>query len=391
MRSVTRPSLVIKISPCEFLSKRPIGKTPGWFLNFTAWVSISTGLWYAKYTRPSEIFLTAGRSTSTRSASFTFWKMLKRPIFVLAPLANVTDAAFRFIIAKYGKPDVMWTEFVSCDGLVSAGKEKLVIDLKYTEGERPIVAQFFGSKPENFYKCAVLARELEFDGIDINMGCPDRAVEKQGAGAALCKNPKLAAELIQAAKEGAESAGGRMPVSAKIRLGYNKDELDNWLPKLLEAEPAVITLHARTRKEMSLVPAHCDRIADAVKIRKDLESQTLIFGNGDVKDRHEAELRVRETGCDGVMIGRGIFGNQWLFSSKRDYKSVPLEEKLAVMLEHTFLFEKIFKGVKNFDLMKKHYKAYATGFDGAKELRVMLMAARNVKEVQNIVELQLAR
>jgi len=120
-----------------------------------------------------------------------FWKMLKRPIFVLAPLANVTDAAFRFIIAKYGKPDVMWTEFVSCDGLVSAGKEKLVIDLKYTEGERPIVAQFFGSKPENFYKCAVLARELEFDGIDINMGCPDRAVEKQGAGAALCKNPKL--------------------------------------------------------------------------------------------------------------------------------------------------------------------------------------------------------
>ncbi|OGE76779.1 MAG: hypothetical protein A3C85_03455 [Candidatus Doudnabacteria bacterium RIFCSPHIGHO2_02_FULL_48_21] len=320
-----------------------------------------------------------------------FWKMLKRPIFVLAPLANVTDAAFRFIIAKYGKPDVMWTEFVSCDGLVSAGKEKLVIDLKYTEGERPIVAQFFGSKPENFYKCAVLARELEFDGIDINMGCPDRAVEKQGAGAALCKNPKLAAELIQAAKEGAESAGGRMPVSAKIRLGYNKDELDNWLPKLLEAEPAVITLHARTRKEMSLVPAHWDRIADAVKIRNDLESQTLIFGNGDVKDRHEAELRVRETGCDGVMIGRGIFGNPWLFSSKRDYKSVPLEEKLAVMLEHTFLFEKIFKGVKNFDLMKKHYKAYVTGFDGAKELRVMLMAARNVKEVQNIVELQLAR
>src|SRR3989344_1476179 len=268
-----------------------------------------------------------------------FWKMLKRPIFVLAPLANVTDAAFRFIIAKYGKPDVMWTEFVSCDGLVSAGKEKLVIDLKYTEWERPIVAQFFGSKPENFYK----------------------------------------------------SAGGRMPVSAKIRLGYNKDELDNWLPKLLEAEPAVITLHARTRKEMSLVPAHWDRIADAVKIRNDLESQTLIFGNGDVKDRHEAELRVRETGCDGVMIGRGIFGNPWLFSSKRDYKSVPLEEKLAVMLEHTFLFEKIFNGVKNFDLMKKHYKAYATGFDGAKELRVMLMAARNVKEVQNIVELQLAR
>ncbi len=138
-----------------------------------------------------------------------FWKKLKKPIMVLAPMANVTDAAFRQIIAKYGKPDVMYTEFVACDGLMSAGQKKLLVDFMYTEAERPIVAQIFGSKPENFYKTALLIQELGFDGIDINMGCPDRNVEKQGAGACLMKNPQLAQEIIRATKRGA----GKLPVS----------------------------------------------------------------------------------------------------------------------------------------------------------------------------------
>lgn len=313
-----------------------------------------------------------------------FWQQLKKPIFVLAPMANVTDAVFRYIIAKYGKPDVFWTEFVSCDGLVSKGRDRLLWDFKFTKGERPIVAQIFGSKPENFLRVAEMCQELGFDGIDINMGCPDRSVEKQCAGAALMKTPKLAVEIIEATKRGA----GPLPVSVKTRTGYNKENLAEWLPYLLSAQPAAITIHGRTRKEMSLVPAHWDIIARAVEMARKYdpsENRTLILGNGDVQDLEQAHQKVREFGVDGVMIGRGIFGNPWLFNPKGGPKSV--EEKLAVMLEHTFLFEKVYGGerVKGFDTMKKHYKAYVSGFDGAKELRVELMATKTAQEAADIV------
>src|SRR3989338_10753194 len=124
-----------------------------------------------------------------------FWQKLKRPIFCLAPMANVTDCACREIIAKHGKPDIFWTEFVSADGLAHPKAErKLLIDLKFSKKEKPIVAQIFGAKPENIKFASALCKKLGFDGIDINMGCPDRSVEKQGAGAALIKNPKLARE-----------------------------------------------------------------------------------------------------------------------------------------------------------------------------------------------------
>ena len=301
---------------------------------------------------------------------------------VLAPMANVTDAAFRQIIAKYGKPDVMFTEFVACDGLVSAGRDKLLVDFMYTESQRPIVAQIFGSKPENFYKTALLIQELGFDGIDINMGCPDRNVEKQGAGACLMKNPKLAQEIIRETKRGA----GKLPVSVKTRIGYNKNSLSEWLPALLETEPAAIILHARTRKEMSSVPADWGTIADAVRIRDEYKSKTLILGNGDVQDLADAEEKIQATGADGVMIGRGIFGNPWLFNRKIDYAKMPVAEKLRVMVEHTYLFEKVLGEHKNFAIMKKHYKAYVNGFDGAKELRVKLMeGAETAADVERIV------
>jgi len=301
---------------------------------------------------------------------------------VLAPMANVTDAAFRPIIAKYGKPDVMFTEFVACDGLVSAGQKKLLVDFMYTEAERPIVAQIFGSKPENFYKTALLIQELGFDGIDINMGCPDKNVEKQGAGACLMKNPKLAQEIIRETMRGA----GKLPVSVKTRIGYNKNDLAQWLPALLETKPAAITIHARTRKEMSLVPANWDTIADAVRIRDEHKSETLIIGNGDVKDLADAEEKIKATGADGVMIGRGIFGNPWLFNRGVDYTKITVKEKLQVMIEHTYLFEKVLGEHKNFDIMKKHYKAYVNGFDGAKELRVKLMeGAKTAADVERIV------
>ncbi len=317
-----------------------------------------------------------------------FWKELKKPIMALAPMADVTDSVFRKIIAKYGKPDVMWTEFVSCDGLCSKGRDNLLMDLKFDKSERPIVAQFFGSTPKHFYECACLARELGFNGIDINMGCPQKNVVMQGAGIGLIRTPDLAQEVVSETKRGA----GGLPVSIKTRIGDTKNTVSEWLPRLLETEPAAITIHARTRKEMSKVPARWDVIAEAVSIAKthDLSrSKTLIIGNGDVETLEEAEERVRETGVDGVMIGRGIFGNPWLFN--REVKEISVMERLRVMIEHTELFEKTFydkKGerwLKNFDIMKKHYKAYIHGFDGAKELRMVCMKAKNTKEVKDII------
>lgn len=314
-----------------------------------------------------------------------FWETLPKPFFVLAPLANVTDAAFRRVIAKYSKPagpHVFYTEFVSADGLVRAneeGKAKLMHDLVFSKAERPIVAQFFSATPAHMEQAAALARELGFDGIDINMGCPDRTIEKQGAGAKLILNPTLARELVAAAKRGA----GALPVSVKTRLGYNKDILDEWLPEILKAEPAVLTLHARTRKEMSKVAAHWDRVKRAVEIRNEIGSKTLIVGNGDVRDLADARTKAKESGADGVMLGRAIFGTPWLFD---EAKNMSTTERLRVAVEHTKLFEELLGDIKNFAIMKKHFKAYVEGFAGAKELRVELMEAENAKEVEQKIE-----
>jgi nifR3 family TIM-barrel protein len=306
-----------------------------------------------------------------------FWGEIKKPVFVLAPMADVTDAAFRRVIAKCGKPDVTWTEFVSADGLCSVGRPKLLPDLRFTEEERPIVAQLFSSTPTKMEEAARLCAELGFDGIDINMGCPDKTIEKQGAGAAMIKNPEGAKEIIRAAKRGA----GKLPVSVKTRVGYNKNEIDTWILALLEEDIALLTLHARTRKEMSKVPAHWGDVKRVVALRNSMGKETLIFGNGDVKNLQDARARVEETGCDGVMIGRGIFGNPWLFAEKHP----TLKEKLMVMVEHTKLFEELMQGVKSFALMKKHYKAYVEGFPGAHELRTTLMEAENASDVETIV------
>ncbi len=314
-----------------------------------------------------------------------FWTTLPRPFFVMAPLANVTDASFRRLIARYSRPqgpDVMYTEFVSADGLAYAtkeGKEKLLRDLVFSDTERPIVAQFFTSSPETMEKAASLAQELGFDGVDINMGCPDRSVEGQGAGAKLILNPVLASELVAAAKRGAPT----LPVSVKTRLGYNTDILEEWLPSILEAEPAALILHARTRKEMSKVPARWERVARAVEIRNELKSSSLIVGNGDVQNMEDARARVMQSGADGAMLGRAIFGTPWLFGSTLQ---TSLEARLRIAVEHTKLFEELLGDIKNFALMKKHFKAYVEGFPGARELRMQLMDTSNAQEVEQLIE-----
>jgi nifR3 family TIM-barrel protein len=333
-----------------------------------------------------------------------FWTQLNKPIFVLAPMADVTDYAFRTIINKYGKPDVLWTEFVSADGLAHPkAREKLLIDLKFDPSEHPIVAQIFGSNTENIKSASALCMELGFDGIDINMGCPDKSIEKQGAGSGMIKNIESAKAVIQAAKDGAPG----IPISVKTRIGYNKNEIDTWIREILKQDIAVLTVHLRTRKEMSLVPAHWELMESIVKLRDEVAPNTLILGNGDATDLVDAKKKVLETGCDGVMLGRAIFGNPWLFdrsvinqefsqvlgspSSQPDHDKIlinsapSLPEKLKVMLEHTKLFEEVLGGHKNLAIMKKHYKAYVHGFDGAKELRVKLMEAKDYAEIENIV------
>jgi nifR3 family TIM-barrel protein len=342
-----------------------------------------------------------------------FWLELKRPILCLAPMADVTDAAFRYIIAKYSNPlqdahggdsveaqlvqnFVMWTEFVSADGLVRApeeGKRKLLKDLEYDEIERPIVAQLFTSKPEMMEQAAKMVLDLGFDGLDINMGCPDKNVEKQGAGAALMKNPKLAREIIRAAKRGVQD---KIPVSVKTRLGYNKDELDppagGWLPELLAEEPAAITIHARTRKDMSKVPARWERIKAAVAIRDSIspspasrrgQGEVLIFGNGDIEDVADALRKCEETGADGAMLGRAIFGTPWLFSNSHELEN---KEKVEILAEHIKLFDEKFNPpagrIKSFAVMKKHFKAYLP-FD--KELKDNMLQTNSAEEALSVL------
>lgn len=313
----------------------------------------------------------------------SFWNELRKPCFVMAPMADVTDAAFRALVAKHGKPDVFWTEFVSADGLyhtreiqkMKDEENPLMRDLLKSPGEHSIVAQIFSSQPEMIAYATKLVAELGFDGVDLNMGCPDRSIEKQGCGSAMIKTPEVARAVIRAAK-GASS----LPVSVKTRVGYAKESLDEWLPVILEEAPAVITLHLRTRKEMSLVPADWELMKKAVEIRNRINPEVILIGNGDVTSIEQGRRLVLESGCDGAMIGRGMFGNPWVFAGRKP-EDTPLPEKLAALIELAHDFEKI-TPPKSFAILKKHIKAFATGFDGAAHLRARLMETTSAAELE---------
>jgi nifR3 family TIM-barrel protein len=318
----------------------------------------------------------------------SFWKSLPKAFFVLAPMADVTDPAYRSLIAATGKPDVTWTEFVSADGLYHTREKKkmldaenpLMRDLQFGEAEHPIVAQLFGSNPETMAYAAALCRDLGFDGIDINMGCPDRSIEKQKSGAGMIKVPQNAVSIIAAAK----TAG--LPVSVKTRIGYSKETIDEWLGLLLDQNIAALTVHLRTRSEMSQVPAHWDLMPRIVALRNERAPQTLLFGNGDVTSVSHARTLVEETGCDGVMLGRAIFGNPWIFKNARggeDYHATP-DEKIGALRDLAREFTAL-KPAKSFHILKKHIKAFITGFDGASELRAALNAAEDVIQLDAIL------
>ena len=312
-------------------------------------------------------------------------KVFKKGVFFcLAPMSDVTDIAFRQIITKYSKhgkagggPDVFWTEFVSADGIASTeGRKKLLPIFKFSKGEKPIIAQIFGAKPENIKTACKIISKFGFDGIDINMGCPDRAILKQGAGSALINTPKLACEIIRAAKAGAP----KLPISVKTRIGYNVIEYKKWLPKILAENISALTIHLRTKKEMSDVPAHFELAKDIVKVVRAHDKKVALIVNGDIQSLEEGRKLAKNSGFDGVMIGRAIFGNPWFFDSKIKYENISVEQKLKVLVEHTKLYEKLLPH-RNFANMKKHFKAYINGFDRAKELRNELMKTNNSKEV----------
>lgn len=311
-----------------------------------------------------------------------FWHTLPTPFFALAPMEDVTDVAFRRIIAEKGAPHVTWTEFTSADGIMLAkeqGKRKLLKKLEFHESERPIVAQLFSSNEDHLEAVARLCEERGFDGVDINMGCPDKKVEKQGCGSALIKDPERAVRLIRAAKRGAKN----IPVSVKTRAGYKSDdELDAWVTTLLKEDIAALTLHARTRKDLSLVPARWELVKRAVALRDALAPQTKILGNGDALSIADARDKAAFSGADGVMLGRAIFGNPWLFS---EHIATP-RERVEGLIRHLELFQELLSGITHFAVMKKHFKAYISGWDHAKELRVHLMETESVEEAIAILK-----
>ena len=326
----------------------------------------------------------------------SFWQNLKKPLFVLAPMADVTDAAYRKLIAETAMPDVMWTEFVSADGLYHTRELKkmpdsenpLMRDLLYSKAEHPIVAQLFTSKPEMMEYAAKLCAELGFDGVDINMGCPDKSIEKQGSGAAMIRTPEVAKEIYEAACRGAASGSRNLsnpiPVTIKTRIGYNNESIDEWIPALLELKLPALSVHLRTRKEMSKVPAHWELMPKIIELRNKISPNTLIIGNGDVMNLDEAKQKIEESGADGIMLGRAIFGNPWLFSGRK-IEDISMSERLNALATLSHVFEQI-TPPKSFSIIKKHIKSFVSGFDGAAELRAQLFEAENADQVSQIVQ-----
>lgn len=314
------------------------------------------------------------------------WQNLKQPFWCLAPMEGVTDTVFRQIIAQIGKPDVFFTEFTSVDGLFSKGYAFVKDRLEYGEEEKPLIAQIWGLEPESFYKGAKMMVEKGFDGIDINMGCPDKAVIKSGACSALINNKLLVSKIIKATKEG---SGDKLPVSIKIRTGFAMPDTKNWVRFILDHGVDALTIHGRTTKQLSKVPADWGEIKKAVQVRDELMVNTVIIGNGDVSNINEAREKAALFGVEGVMFGRAIFKDPWLFNSVKNIQTVSKQEKIEVLYKHVMLFSETWGESKSFQTLKKFVKVYIDGFRGAKLLRIALMETESYEEFMDILDKQL--
>ncbi|MFP4369685.1 MAG: tRNA dihydrouridine synthase [Candidatus Kapaibacterium sp.] len=320
-----------------------------------------------------------------------FWNDISKPVYSLAPMEDVTDTVFREIVLGISDPDylhVLFAEFTSTDGLChEVGREKVSHRLHVNESERKLlkekgvklVAQIWGSDPEKYSRSVkLICEEMDFDGIDINMGCPVRKIVKSGACSDLIRTPDLAKEIIQAATEAAD-----IPVSVKTRTGINEHITEEWIGQLLDMKPPAITLHARTQKMMSDKPADWQQLGKAVRLRDQINPDTLIIGNGDIFSFDDSIRMIHEQGVDGIMIGRGIFKDPWIFNP--DNPQPGPAERLGILLKQAELYEKTWRGIKNFNILKRFFKIYTSGFYNASDIRNELMQAKNAVEVREII------
>ena len=363
-----------------------------------------------------------------------FWANLPQPIIGLAPMDGVTDAAFRLIVAQQGRADISFTEFTSV-GDICRGPDRMLSSLLYHECERPAVAQLYGKDPDLFYQAAHIVCELGFDGLDVNMGCPSKNVASSGSGAGLIRTPDVAHAILRAARQGvADWANGQslvdagikvartqfiqsmnvgragvpvvprrlLPVSVKTRLGYDSVIVERWISHLLEEQPAAITVHGRTLEQMYRGQADWDAIARAVQVAEG--TGTWLLGNGDVQSMQDVIRRVRDTGVQGVLVGRGALGSPWFFQRNDTARAlargeddlepqqgasisvqVEIEKRFGVMMEHARHFEAIF-AVSHFPRMRKHLGWYCKGFPHAASLRASMVRASSVLDVRGILE-----
>jgi nifR3 family TIM-barrel protein len=320
-----------------------------------------------------------------------FWKELNQPIMALAPMEDVTDTAFRELVMRISQPGrlhILYTEFTSTDGLChETGRENVIKRFKISESERywlnrtntRIVAQIWGTDPEKFRKAAAfITREMDFDGIDINMGCPVKKIIKTGACSALIGQPALAKEIVYATKEGTP-----LPVSVKTRTGLKEHQTETWMRHLLETRPAAIILHGRTQKNETEVPADWNQLGIAAQVRNALHPEIPLLGNGDLQSLEEAREKIKQYGIEGAMVGRGIFWNPWFFNPGHQ---PDIAERLDTLLLHTRLFSEYWNHTRNFSVLRRFYKIYIQGFPGAARLRAELMTTHNQNEVKKLIE-----
>lgn len=308
------------------------------------------------------------------------WQELPKPFLILAPMEGVTDIMFRQVIARAGRPDLFFTEFTNVSSYASEkGRANALERLEIVLSDKPIIAQIWGKNPEHFAECAAALENLGFAGIDLNFGCPDKNVNKTGGGAAMIKTPELAKECFRNAKKATN-----LPVSIKTRLGWSKvEEYKDWLSTLLNEHPAALTVHLRTKKEMSKVAAHYELIPEILKLRKEISPETKLIINGDIKNRTEA-LRLYEEypEIDGFMIGRGVFQNPYCFTNHEATK----DELMELLYLHLNLYEKYSKKhYISYEPLKHFYKIYINNFPGAGELRAKLMETHSAEGAREVL------
>lgn len=320
-----------------------------------------------------------------------FWKHTNDPFFVLAPMEDVTDTVFREVVMSVSDPkilNILFTEFTSTDGLLDArGFEKVAQRLIVNPSENELrqkrntklVAQIWGNNPNKFLKTAQLITKMNhFDGIDINMGCPVKKVVKKASCSALIQFPELATDIINATQEGTH-----LPISIKTRIGFNSVTTEPWISTLLKTHPAAITIHGRTQKQQSDGKADWNEIGKAIALRNKLSPNTKILGNGDVETYLDGQTKITEHKIDGVMVGRGIFKNPWMFNAAE--QAIAIDERFRLLLLHTQLFEKTWGIQKNFNELKRFYKIYIHSFSGAGSIRAQLMECKNYHDVYTIL------